>query len=378
MKWVYQISGEMKSMERNYALLAKNADILIVDDTQENLSTLSGILDNYGYGVKTVSESRFALQAARENKPDLILLDMEMPETDGYGVCQLLKEAPATKDIPVLFISASVDVFEKAKAFRAGGADYISLPFQAEEVIARVDTHLHLHKLEIDLTEQVENQVREVTELQMAVLFGMAKLAEARDVDTGEHLERCRILCKMFAEYLIDHPKFGKLVDQDYADHLYNASPLHDIGKVGVLDMVLLKPGKLTPEEFEIMKSHTVIGANTLAEVRQHFQHSDFLNMSIDICRSHHEKWNGMGYPDGLHEDEIPLAARIMSIVDVYDAARSKRVYKPPFSHEKSCSIIREGSGTFFDPHLVEVFNSLDNEFTALWESISLPGTLVQ
>ncbi len=357
-------------MDINLSLLSENANILVVDDTVENLSLLTRMLKDCGYTARPVPNGRLAIQAARGKKPDLILLDINMPEMNGYEVCRQLKSDAYLKEVPVLFISALSEINEKVKAFEVGAVDYITKPFQFEEVHMRVETHLRLHQLQVNLSDQVASQVKEITELQMAMLFGFAKLAEARDSDTGKHLDRIRILCKLLAENVLGHPKFGSKVNQAYCDLLYHASPLHDIGKVGIVDEILLKPGPLTPDEFEVMKTHTLIGSQTLEEIQQRFHYSEFLNMGVHIARSHHEKWNGTGYPDGLSHDEIPLAARIMAIVDVYDAMRSKRVYKPPFSHEETCAAIRKGSGSHFDPDLAEVFIGLEDAFDEVWNKM--------
>lgn len=352
------------------SLLSKNANILAVDDTVENLVLLTSLLKQSGYIVRPVPNGRLALQAAKNEKPDLILLDITMPEIDGYEVCARLKKDPELKDIPVLFISALDQTTDKLKAFEMGGVDYIPKPFQFEEVRARVETHLKLHRLQMNLEAQVRNQVQEITESQMSMIFGLAKLAEVRDNETGKHLERIQILCNLFAEELRKNPKFAGEVDADYSEHIFFASPLHDIGKVGIPDHILLKPGKLTPEEFEIMKTHVTIGYETLKEVYNRFPHNDFVKMGMEIARSHHEKWNGQGYPDGLTGTNIPLSARIMAVVDVYDAVRSKRVYKPPVNHHETCKIIKEGSGTHFDPDLAEVFCKLNTEFDKVWKKL--------
>jgi putative two-component system response regulator len=357
-------------MEINYSLLFKDANIMVVDDTIENLALLTRMLKDCGYLARPVPNGRLALLAARGQKPDLILLDITMPEMDGYEVCQRLKQDPQLKEIPVLFISALSQTSEKLKAFEVGGVDYITKPFQFEEVKARVETHLKLHSLQKSLKTQVEKQVKEITELQMGLIFGLAKLAEARDNDTGKHLERIQVLCRLFAEELRKHPKYSEPVDEAYCDRIFYASPLHDIGKVGIADPILLKPGKLTPEEFEIMKTHTVIGAQTLNEVQKRFPNNEFVNMGIKIARSHHEKWNGDGYPDGLFGDQIPLCARIMAIMDVYDALRSKRVYKPPMPHQKACEIIQQDKGTYFAPDLVDLFIELQGVIEDAWSSL--------
>lgn len=356
-------------MKINASLVNHDSNILIVDDTVENLTLLARMLKDCGYIARPVPNGRLALQAARGEKPDLILLDITMPEMDGFEVCRQMKKDPILRDIPVLFISALTQTIEKVKAFEAGGVDYISKPFQFEEVKARVETHLHLHKLQLSLEDQVERQVKEIVELQMGMIFGLAKLAEARDSDTGRHLERIQILCRRFSEELRKNPRFADQIDDQFCDMIFHASPLHDIGKVAIEDCILLKPGKLTAEEFEKMKLHTIIGASTLEEVQNRFPNNDFLNMGIQIARWHHEKWNGSGYPDGLNGEMIPLCARIMAIVDVYDAVRSKRVYKDPIPHEEACKIILRERGTHFDPAIIDVFVQLQNELEHIWRN---------
>lgn len=356
-------------MKINASLVNHDSNILIVDDTVENLTLLARMLKDCGYIARPVPNGRLALQAARGEKPDLILLDITMPEMDGFEVCRQMKKDPILRDIPVLFISALTQTIEKVKAFEAGGVDYISKPFQFEEVKARVETHLHLHKLQLSLEDQVERQVKEIVELQMGMIFGLAKLAEARDSDTGRHLERIQILCRRFSEELRKNPRFADQIDDQFCDMIFHASPLHDIGKVAIEDCILLKPGKLTAEEFEKMKLHTIIGASTLEEVQNRFPNNDFLNMGIQIARWHHEKWNGSGYPDGLIGEMIPLCARIMAIVDVYDAVRSKRVYKDPIPHEEACKIILRERGTHFDPAIIDVFVQLQDELEHIWRN---------
>jgi putative two-component system response regulator len=357
-------------MEIDLSLVSKNANILIVDDTAENLTLLTHMLKDCGYQARPVPNGRLALQAARSERPDIVLLDLTMPEMDGFEVCRQLKADDGLKDIPILFISALSETSEKLKAFEVGGIDYITKPFQFEEVKARVDTHLKLNRLQMNLQDQVNHQVHEITELQMGMIFGLAKLAEVRDTDTGRHLERIQILCKLFAIELKKVNNYDNHVDSAYCDRIFFASPLHDIGKVGIPDEILLKPGKLTPEEFEIMKTHTTIGAQTLSEVRKRFPNNEFVKMGIKIARWHHEKWNGTGYPDGLSREAIPLSSRIMAIVDVYDAVRSKRVYKPSIPHEQACAIIEEESGKQFDPTLVDVFKKLKGQFAEVWNML--------
>jgi putative two-component system response regulator len=355
----------------------KIPDILIVDDEPANLQVLTGILKQKGYKVRPASSGLQALQGAEIEQPDLILLDINMPDMNGYEVCKKLKENNYLKEIPVIFISALNETIDKIKAFSAGGVDYVTKPFHIEEVLSRVDTHLKLHFLQIDLEkyntrleELVLSQVKEISESQMATIFAIAKLAESRDDNTGKHLERVQILCRLLCLQLAHNPKFKNEINQTFITELYHASPLHDIGKVAIPDNILLKQGKLTPEEFEIMKKHAFFGADTLQQVQKKYPNNSFLNMGIEIAHFHHERWNGSGYPDGLKGENIPLCARIMSIADVYDALRSKRCYKPSFSHEDSCRIIIEGRETQFDPAVVDAFEEIHKQFNETSEQM--------
>lgn len=223
-----------------------------------------------------------------------------------------------------------------------------------------------LLKYNIELEEIVNKKVAEISESQIATIYALVKLAESRDDDTGTHIERTSMLCKLMAQYLSILPEYKEIITADYIENIYKASPLHDIGKVGIPDSILLKPGKLTFEEFEIMKTHTTIGYKTLSEVKRKYKNNGFINTGMEIAKYHHEKWDGTGYPIGLSGHEIPVSARIMAIVDVYDALRSKRVYKEGFSHEKACEIINEGRGKHFDPVLVDVFLEHNERFRDL------------
>lgn len=219
--------------------------------------------------------------------------------------------------------------------------------------------------------ERKNHVEKEISDSHIATIYALVKLSESRDDETGAHIERVSILCKLLAEKLIALPNYAILIDEHFIDNLYKASTLHDIGKVGIPDSILLKPGKLTPEEFEAIKKHTTIGANTLLEVQKKYPNNEFLEFGINITTYHHEKWNGTGYPCGLAKDEIPLSARIMALVDVYDALRTKRVYKEAYSHEESIEIIKEGKGSHFDPDIVDVFLDNEIEFKNTFEEIT-------
>jgi putative two-component system response regulator len=217
-----------------------------------------------------------------------------------------------------------------------------------------------------NLQQLVQDQVKEIADAQLSTIIAIVKLAEARDDDTGQHIERTRTFCKMTAEYLLENDIYVDEIDSSFIESIHTACPLHDIGKIAIPDSILLKPAKLTPEEFEIMKTHTTQGAQNLRMVQKKYPHNEFINMGICIAQSHHEKWNGSGYPHGLKGQDIPLAARIMALADVYDALRSKRVYKDAFSHEKSKEIITAGKGTHFDPNIIDTFLALESEFNRI------------
>ncbi|MCU0845968.1 MAG: response regulator [Spirochaetes bacterium] len=341
-------------------------NILIVDDTPANLTLLTGMLKEKGHRVRPVPGGRLALKAVESEPPDLILLDINMPDMDGYEVCGRLKQDVRFRDIPVIFISALTEALDKVKAFGTGGVDYITKPFQFEEVEARVETHLKLRRYQMSLEVQVAEQVQDICESQLSTIFALSKLAESRDNDTGRHIERVQTYCRMIAEKLRSAKSYVSIIDRVFIENVSSASPLHDIGKVAIPDNVLLKPGKLTPEEFDVMKTHALVGASTMEAVQQVYPKNEFINMGISIARSHHERWDGTGYPDGLKGDDIPLSARIMAIADVYDALRSVRCYKGAFTREQSRAAIEDAIGTQFDPEMVKVFISLEGELDSV------------
>ncbi len=342
---------------------------MVVDDINENLQLLTDILDPEHYHVSTYSDPIEAVNKAAVYFPDLILLDINMPQMDGYEVCRMIKSDGITQNIPVVFISALSESFDKVKAFNAGGTDYITKPFQIEELNARIKNHIKIRELQtqlensnLNLQKTVAEQVQEIAAAQISTIIAIVKLAEARDDDTGHHVERTRTFCRLLAEELAKQEKFEQVIDDVFISTIYVSSPLHDVGKIAISDSILLKPGKLTDDEFSEMKKHTIYGMETLNKVRDEYPQNSFINMGIKIARYHHEKWDGKGYPDGLKEDEIPVEARIMALADVYDALRSKRAYKEGFSHEKSVSIIMEGKGSHFDPDVVDAFSKLNLE----------------
>ena len=336
--------------------------ILIVDDTPDNITLLCSLLgDRYRNKVATNGPKALKIAEAKPH-PDLILLDIMMPDMDGYEVCEILKTNAQTKDIPVIFLTAKTQEADETKGFELGAVDYITKPISPPILLARVQTHLALQEARSRLSRQneiLEEQVLERTHrldnLQNAILVALASLAETRDDDTGQHVKRTQRYVKELAQWIADHPKFN--LSPTYIDMIYKTSSLHDIGKVGVPDSILLKPGQLTKEEFEEMKKHTILGRNAImAAERSIDTPEEFLTVAREIATSHHERWDGRGYPEGLKGEEIPLPARIMAIADVYDAVTSKRVYKDAIPHDEAVQIILKDKGTHFDPDLVDAF----------------------
>jgi putative two-component system response regulator len=347
--------------------------IMVVDDSEVNLRLLTEMLSGRGYRVKPFSSGEVALKAAQAEPPDLVLLDIEMPGMNGFEVCTALKTNELLREIPVLFISALHETETKVSAFKYGALDYITKPFRFDEVDARVKTHLKLSRLQKELEKHnrqledlVAEQVRELSDSQMATIIALAKLAESRDDTTALHIERVRTFCKTLAQAMLVLPDFDNRLDEAFTEDIYHASALHDIGKVGIPDAVLLKPGRLLPMEFEIFKTHTVLGAETLGTVHKSYPKNKVLRMAMDIARHHHEKWNGSGYPDSLSGTDIPLSARIMALADVYDALCSKRPYKEAFSHAKALEIITRDNVDDFDPEVMEAFLKVEKQFAKI------------
>ena len=345
--------------------------ILVVDDTPDNITLLTSLLGEQ-YRNKVAANGMKALKiASTAPHPDLILLDIMMPEMDGYEVCRQLKANPDTKDIPVIFLTAKSQEGDETMGFELGAVDYITKPITPPILMARVHTHLalgdarkNLAQQNVILEQQVEERTRRLYSLQDAIIISMASLAETRDNETGYHIRRTQQYVRELASYLRELPKFTEQIDDRFITTVFKTAPLHDIGKVGVPDSILLKPGRLTPEEFEIMKMHTVYGKDTLIAAEKSMEDpEDFLLLAKEIAHCHHEKWDGSGYPRGLRATEIPLSARLMAVADVYDALITKRVYKEPMPHEEAVAIIKEGRGSHFDPEVVDAFLEIQPTF---------------
>jgi putative two-component system response regulator len=302
-----------------------------------------------------------------------------MPEMDGYEVCRQLKADAATRDIPVIFLTAKTQEGDETKGFELGAVDYITKPIVPPILMARVHTHLalgdarkFLEKQNEILEEQGEERTRQLASLQDAIIISMASLAETRDNDTGHHIRRTQHYVRELALCLQNRDKYHKELTDENIETLYKTAPLHDIGKVGVPDRILLKPGRLTPEEFEEMKRHTTHGRDAIIAAEKSMEAPEsFLETARDIACSHHEKWDGSGYPAGLAGENIPLSARLMAIADVYDALITKRVYKDAMPHEEAVKIIESGGGSHFDPEVVAAFSLVKDKFAAIAEHFS-------
>ena len=337
--------------------------ILLVDDNTVNLQVLREALDGLGYKLLVAKNGKSALSIVEKALPDLILLDIMMPEMDGYEVCRRLKKDAKTRHIPVIFITAMTAEGEEAKGLAVGAVDYITKPINPELVQARVRNHIELKRHRDRLEELVRERTHQLETTQAIMIEGLATLAECRDPETGGHIKRTQNYVKAMAMHLRDHPRFREELSDEAIELLYLSAPLHDIGKVGVRDHILLKHGNLTDEEFEEMKRHTVVGHDTLRIIERKLGKSSFLSYAREIAHTHQEKWDGSGYPLGLKGAEIPLSGRLMALADVYDALISKRVYKPPMTHEEAEAIIVKGKGSHFDPDLVEAFLEIESTF---------------
>ena len=299
-----------------------------------------------------------------------------MPEMDGYQVLEHLKSAPDTRDMPVIFLTAKASIEDERKGLELGAVDYITKPISPPIVLARVKTHIAL-KAAADflrdkaryLEEEVARRTREVMAIQDVTILAMASLAETRDSDTGNHIRRTQHYVKALAERLKTHPRFAAFLTDANIARLFKSAPLHDIGKVGIPDHILLKPERFDAREFEIMKTHPALGRDAISHAEKSLGASvEFLKMAKEIALSHQEKWDGSGYPEGLAGDAIPIAARLMALADVYDALISRRAYKEAMPHQQAVEIIAQGKGTHFDPDVVEAFLVIEQEFQAIAE----------
>jgi putative two-component system response regulator len=352
--------------------------ILIVDDSVEHLLMLHGLLRHeYATTVAANGTHGFELASASPT-PDLVLLDVHMPDLNGYDLCRRLKAHPETAGIPVIFITADQGDLNEERGLLMGAVDYITKPFSPSVVRARVRTHLAQKQTEVRLRRQASELKAEVRRRTAELLRGheltihaVASIVEARDNETGGHIRRTQIYVRVLAKSLGEDPQYTQVLSDELIDLLHKTAPLHDIGKVGIPDEILRKPGPLTDEEFEVVKTHTVIGRDALARVEaQEGGDIPFLQVAKELTMSHHERWDGTGYPEGKRGTNIPLSARLMAVADTYDAIRSDRVYRAALSHEYAVHVIESQRGTHFEPAIVDAFHRVADIFDAIARSL--------
>lgn len=343
--------------------------IILVDDNVTNLNIGRNALIN-DYDVLTVPSGEKLFKILEKIMPDLILLDIEMPEMNGYETIQILKSNQQTAHIPVIFLTAKGDTGSELEGLSLGAVDYISKPFSPPLLLKRIELHLlvesqqkELKNYNDNLHEMVNEKTKTVYELQNAILKTFAELVEFRDDITGGHIERTQKYLKVLLDALLKDRLYQEEVASWDMEFLLQSAQLHDVGKIAIKDSILQKPGKLTDEEFDEMKNHTTFGVKVIQKIEESTRENAFLRHAEIFAGTHHEKWNGKGYPTGLSGNDIPLQGRLMAIVDVYDALTNERPYKKAFSHEEAVAIIKKDSGTHFDPQLVDIFLAHEQEF---------------
>jgi putative two-component system response regulator len=355
--------------------------ILVVDDTPDSLALLAELLGGE-YRVKVANTGTKALRIAAAGAIDLILLDVMMPDLDGYAVCARLKQDAATRDIPVIFLSAKNDVRSEKTGLDLGAVDYIAKPVSQPIMLARVRTHLRLKAAQDFLRDkndyleaEIASRTRDVSALQDVTILALASLAETRDLETGNHIRRTQLYLTALARALRHHPRFAEQLSDGAIALMAKSAPLHDIGKVGIPDRILLKPGPLTAEEFAIMKTHTTLGYEALDHAERALGTKvAFLTVAKEIAYCHQEKWDGSGYPRGLAGETIPLSARLMAVADVYDALISRCIYKDALPHATAAATILASRGSHFDPDIVDAFERIADDFDAIAREFADPA----
>jgi cyclic di-GMP phosphodiesterase len=357
--------------------------VMIVDDDDLNIQILEKLLSDH-YELAMARSGEDCLRQIETAQPIVILLDIMMPGIDGYETCRRIKAAPEGKQRQVILVSAKASARERIKGYEAGADDYLVKPFDHDELLAKVsinvrlrnalrelaEAHTALQNQNTTLEKLVQKRTSEIVATRDVTVFALAKLAESRDPETGQHLERMRSYAMILTKRLASEGPYQDQINQQFLDDLYQSAPLHDIGKVGIPDVILLKPGRLTTREFEIMQQHTVIGAQALEDAARHSESGGFLGMAVQIAQSHHERFDGSGYPAGAAGLDIPLASRIVALADVYDALTSIRVYKPAFTQELARLMIEAEEGKHFDPVIVQAFRDCYDQFITIGASI--------
>ncbi len=344
--------------------MSKTKKVMIIDDNVTNLSIARKALYDE-YNVILIKDPKMALIEIPNTNPDLILLDVEMPELSGFEVIQKIKQdlQEPYKSIPVIFLTAKNDGVSELQGFNLGAVDYVRKPFSAGLLKKRVELHLKLHSYSTNLQNMVKEQIAHIEQLQYAVVYSMSEMVERRDHTTGGHIMRTSKYLKALMQKLIDDSPYSKELSEIDMNMYVHAAQMHDVGKISISDQILLKQGKLTDEEYDIMKQHTYFGWDIIKSSVQDVRHFPFLETAAMFALSHHEKWNGTGYPKGLKELEIPICGRMLAIADAYDAIISKRPYKEARKHKEAVEIIIKDSGTHFDPVMVKAFVDVEKEF---------------
>lgn len=346
--------------------------VLIVDDVEINRVILRKIL-NIDYDIIEAAGGTEAIQRLLDeaNKPQAVLLDIMMPDMDGFEILQIMKSNPLTERIPVLFITAADANINESRGLIAGAVDYISKPFNPDVVKARVDNHIQLARYHNQLEALVAIKTADITKIHEQLLETMATIIEYRNLESGTHIRRTSMLTEILLEQMLSKKKYRDTLLSLKYHSIIKAVALHDIGKVGIPDSILLKPGKLTAEEFEKVKLHSTIGGNIIDSIAKNTaDDAMYLKHCSEICHYHHERWDGKGYPAGLMGEDIPLSARVLSVVDVYDALVNVRCYKSAFTHAEAISLLEEGAGTQFDPDIIEILLEVESDFAELEQKL--------
>lgn len=336
--------------------------VLIIDDNGINLRTAKEALDDY-YEVITVNSCKMALRYLEQHTPDIILLDIQMPEIDGFETMAAIRSLPQTEDTPIIFLTAQNNIDDEIRGLELGAVDYIHKPFQPQIMRMRIRTQLALAHYQDHLEDIIMQKTEQVARVETALVASLNDLLDIRDGITGSHVRRTAKYFEILLNALDKAHTFPEIITPDYKARLLRGAPLHDLGKVGISDNTLLKPSHLSPEEMEFMRQHSTFGGQALAHAVEIVGEDSFLNDARDMAYYHHEKWNGTGYPKGLSREDIPLSARILAVADVYDALTSQRSYKDAFSHEKAVSILLDEDGISFDPRIMQVFREIEYQF---------------
>ena len=348
--------------------MRKVPEILIVDDNPENIRLLNTYLQEKGYQTRVAMNGHFAINSCQIAKPDLILMDIQMPELSGYETAERIKELVGFERLPIIFTSAMEVSFNILKAYDSGGVDYVTKPLDLEVLLKKIElnlksyfTYLELTQFKGELENLVDRRTKSLYDFQESILHNMATLAEYRDNTIKGHIIRTQKSVELLTQHLSTKEGFEEL-DNERIYYIVKGTPLHDIGKIVIQDDILLKPGALTSEEYEKIKKHTIFGRDIILEIYSSMDNEVFGEIASTIALRHHEKWDGSGYPDGLKGKKIPICSRILAVIDVYDALISKRVYKDPMSHEDAVKIIQVSSGSHFDPAVVDAFMEIEKE----------------